>query len=111
MRTLLYKLAHRLIGSAASPSYAFSERFHLHLSILKELQLYDEAHKLLETTMGQKICAVSLACDEIRREIWRLEGLTLEEGDRAAQRIRDDEYAPLPIDVRNQVSVLNTITQ
>ncbi|KAG9318673.1 N-acetyltransferase B complex non catalytic subunit-domain-containing protein [Chiua virens] len=89
MRTLLYKLAHRLVTSSPSPSYLTADRFHMHISILKELQLYDEANTLLESDIGKTICSTSLACDQTRREIWRGRGLFKEEGERARQKISD----------------------
>ena len=87
MRTLLYKLAHRLVTSSPSPSYLTADRFHVHISILSELELYDEANTLLESDVGKTICSTSLACDQIRREIWRGRGLFREEGERAQQKI------------------------
>ncbi|KAG6810186.1 hypothetical protein H0H92_012950 [Tricholoma furcatifolium] len=91
MRTILYKLAHRIITSSPTPSYQNSDRFHLHLSILRELKLYDEAHKLLDSDIGKAICLTSLSCNEIRRDIWRLRGMTKEEGDLATSRIVDSK--------------------
>lgn len=89
MRTLLYKLAHRLITSAPAPSYQNADRFHLHLSILRELELFDEAHKLLDTDIGKSISATSLSVNEIRRDIWRLRGMIKDEGKLAEARIID----------------------
>ncbi|KAF8077880.1 actin cytoskeleton organization protein [Lyophyllum atratum] len=89
MRTLLYKLAHRLITSSPTPSYQNTDRFHLHLSILRELELYDDAHKLLDSDIGRAICSTSLSCNEIRRDIWRLRGMIREEGKLAEARIID----------------------
>ncbi|EIW85127.1 actin cytoskeleton organization protein [Coniophora puteana RWD-64-598 SS2] len=83
MRTLLYKLAHRQVASSPSPSYLSAERFYLHLSILQELQLYDEANKLLESEIGKSICSTSLPCNYLRRQIWRARGLYKEEAERA----------------------------
>ena len=85
MRTLLYKLAHRLITSLAS--HLSPDRFHLHISILRELELYDEAHTLLDSEVGKQLCSTSLLCNEIRREIWRLKGLWKEEAALAEERI------------------------
>lgn len=87
MKSLLYKLAHRLVTSSPSPSYLTADRFHLHISILKELELYDEANTLLESDIGKTICSTSLACDQTRREIWQGRGLFRDEGERAQQRI------------------------
>ncbi|RDB21137.1 N-alpha-acetyltransferase 25, NatB auxiliary subunit [Hypsizygus marmoreus] len=89
MRTLLYKLAHRLTTSSPTPSYQNTDRFHLHLSILRELELYGDAHKLLDSDVGKAICATSLSCNELRRDIWRLRGLSKEEGELAEARIVD----------------------
>jgi N-terminal acetyltransferase B complex non-catalytic subunit len=87
MRSLLYKLAHRLVTSSPTPSYVSADRFHLHLTILRELHLFDEAEKLLQSDIGKIICANSLVCDEIRRQIWQIRGLWKEEGELGEQRI------------------------
>ncbi|KAJ7235444.1 actin cytoskeleton organization protein [Mycena haematopus] len=89
MRTLLYKLAHRLVTSSPTPSYVNADRFHLHLSILRELELFDEARTLLDSDIGKSICAASLSCNEIRRDIWRRQGLLEDEGTRAELRITE----------------------
>ncbi|KIJ16949.1 hypothetical protein PAXINDRAFT_168389 [Paxillus involutus ATCC 200175] len=91
MKTLLYKLAHRLVTSSPSPSYLSADRFHMHISILKELKLYDEANTLLESEIGKTICSTSLACNQTRRDIWRERGLFKEEGTRAQQKITDGD--------------------
>ena len=64
----------------------------MHLWILKELQLWDDATKLLSSDIGQAICNTSLTCDELRRDIWKLKGDAKEEGERAQNKIRDKEY-------------------
>ncbi|KAJ7685258.1 actin cytoskeleton organization protein [Mycena polygramma] len=87
MRTLLYKLAHRLVTSSPTPSYVNADRFHLHLSILRELELFDEARTLLESDIGRSICSASLSCNELRRDIWRLQGLLEDEGSKAELRL------------------------
>ncbi|KAJ7449885.1 actin cytoskeleton organization protein [Mycena latifolia] len=89
MRSLLYKLAHRLVTSSPTPSYVNADRFHLHLSILRELELFDEARTLLESDIGKSICAASLSCNELRRDIWRLQGLLEDEGMKAELRITE----------------------
>ncbi|KAH0827176.1 N-acetyltransferase B complex non catalytic subunit-domain-containing protein [Lanmaoa asiatica] len=92
MKTLLYKLAHRLVTSSPTPSYLTADRFHMHISILKELELYDEANTLLESDIGKTICSTSLACDQTRREIWRGRGLFREEGEHAQQKISNGDH-------------------
>lgn len=87
MRGLLYKLAHRLISSSSSPTHLSSDRFHLHISILRELELYDEAYALLDSDIGKQICSTNLLCNEVRRDIWRLKGLFKEEGAMAERKI------------------------
>ncbi|KAG6336410.1 hypothetical protein ID866_2683 [Astraeus odoratus] len=91
MRTLLYKLAHRLVTSSPTPSYLSADRFHMHLSILKELALYDEANTLLESDVGKAICSTSLACSQTRRDIRRKQGSFTEEGARAQERIAEGD--------------------
>ena len=89
MRPILFKLAHRLITSSPTPSYVNADRFHLHLFLLRELELYDEAEQLLDSDIGKSICATSLSCDEIRRDIWHRQGRTQQESDRAERLIVD----------------------
>lgn len=92
MRSILYKLAHRLINTSPSPSYQSADRFNLHLSILRELGLLDEAHKLLDSDVGRSICATNLSCNEIRRDIWKLQGLTIDEGNHAENLITEKKF-------------------
>ncbi|KAF7304820.1 Actin cytoskeleton organization protein [Mycena kentingensis (nom. inval.)] len=89
MRTLLFKLAHRLVTSSPTPAYFSADRFHLHLLILRELGLFDEARKLLESDVGRSLCNASLACNEVRRDLWRQNGLYEEEGAKAEVRIME----------------------
>ncbi|THG98979.1 hypothetical protein EW026_g3303 [Hermanssonia centrifuga] len=92
LRPVLYKLAHRLITTSEVPSFYSPDRFYVHILILKELGLYEEAAALLESEKGKDICGRSLICDELRREIWVLKGSVKEEGQRAQDRIlkKDD---------------------
>ncbi|KAI0726631.1 actin cytoskeleton organization protein [Fomitopsis betulina] len=87
IRPVLLKLAHRLISSSTTPSFYNADRFYLHLLILRDLELYDEAYELLNNDIGKTICSSSLTCDEIRRDIWRQRGLVKEEGERAKAQI------------------------
>lgn len=89
MRPILFKLSHRLLSSAIVPSHLSADRFYLHLNILKELELWDEAHKLLIVAPGQAICETSLIVDEIRREVWKHKGLWEEEKQIAQRRITE----------------------
>lgn len=88
---MLYKLAHRLIASSSSPSYHSADRFYVHLTILKELELWDEATTLLSSEIGVAISNTSLTVDELRREIWKLKGSLKEEGERARSKILEKE--------------------
>lgn len=87
MRPVLFKLSHRLLSSAIIPSHLSADRFYLHLSILKELELWDDAHQLLATAPGKAICDTSLIVDQIRREVWKHKGLWEEEKQMAQRRI------------------------
>ncbi|KAK7054789.1 mitochondrial distribution and morphology [Paramarasmius palmivorus] len=89
MKTILYKLAHRLITSSPRPSTLHPDRFYLHLKILRELGLYDEAATLLDSDAGRLYCATNLSCNELRRDIAKDRGLLKEEGERAEGLIRD----------------------
>jgi len=87
MRPILYKLAHRLIASSPTPSYVSADRFHLHLFILRELELWDEADKLLDSEVGRSICLTNLSCNALRREIWHKQGRLQQEGELAEKRV------------------------
>ncbi len=75
------------MSSSQTPSYYHADRFHLHVTVLKQLGLYDEAYELVESETGNIVCSSSLVCEELRREIWKLKGLTKEAGERAEKRI------------------------
>lgn len=90
MRSLLYKLAHRLITSSNTP-YLNADRFYLHLSILRELESWDETQKLIDSEIGKIICDTNLLCNEIRRDIWKRRGLIKEEGEHAEKRITEQK--------------------
>lgn len=87
LKALLFKLAHRLIASSPTPPYQHPERFHLHLTLVRELELWEEADKLLTSNIGKDICSTSLACEELRRDIWQRRGLWVDDGDIAKDRI------------------------
>jgi N-terminal acetyltransferase B complex non-catalytic subunit len=91
MRTLLFKLAHRLLESSTTPSYLSSERFCLHLSVLRELGMYEEAEKYFDGEVGKIICSASLVCNQMRRDIWKLQSRALDEGRRAELRISEKD--------------------
>lgn len=89
MRPILFKLSHRLLSSAVIPSHLSADRFYLHLSILKELELWDDAYQLLITEAGKAICETSLIVDKIRREVWKQKSLWEEEKQIAQGRITE----------------------
>jgi N-terminal acetyltransferase B complex non-catalytic subunit len=89
MRPILIQLSHRLVTSSPTPSYIHPERFHLHLSILLDLELWDEADKLIDSDVGKSICATSLCCNEVRRAIWSAQSRQQQEGERAEKVIVD----------------------
>ena len=87
MRPILYRLAHRMIESCGTPSYINTDRFYLHLSVLRELKLYDDAQKLFNSEVGKIICANSLVVDEMRRQMWKEQGLYSQEEEHAKEQI------------------------
>lgn len=89
MRTVLFRLSHRLLASTVSPSYILADRFYLHLTVLRELGLWDEAYTLLDTDLAKAICDTSLICDEVRREIWANKGMQKQEGEKARRQISE----------------------
>ncbi|KAF8625781.1 hypothetical protein AX15_005171 [Amanita polypyramis BW_CC] len=91
MRSLLYKLAHRLLESSSTPSFLSAERFCLHLSVLRELLMLEEAQKLVDSDIGKTICSASLVCNQIRRDIWKLQGRTIDEGELAESKILEGD--------------------
>lgn len=91
MRTVLHKLAHRLLGGVEVPPYASADRLYLHLSVLRANGLLDEAAALLNTDEGRAISRTNLIVDELRREIVRERDDFEEEGDRARARIVEEK--------------------
>lgn len=70
-----------------------ADRLWLHLTVLKDLELWDEVDALLENKYGKIICSSSLVCDEVRREIAHTRGQWVEEGTRAEAQILEHRYA------------------
>jgi hypothetical protein len=89
MRPVLLKLAHRLLTSTNLG--ITTERFHLHLTVLKELELWEEADILINSEAGKLLCPSMLACEELRREIVRARGSWQPEGDLARARILENK--------------------
>lgn len=71
-----------------------ADRFYVHLMVLRELELYDEAIELLSSDIGQHTCRTNLTIDELRREFSKLKGAVKEEGQRAQHLIHERECAP-----------------
>ncbi|KZS91044.1 TPR-like protein [Sistotremastrum niveocremeum HHB9708] len=69
MRPILLKLALRLIESSGSPSIASPDRFYLNLTVLRDLERYEEALNLLEGDVGKHLCDTSLVLEELRHEL------------------------------------------
>lgn len=65
------------------------DRLYLHVSILRQLELYEDARTLLESEQGKVLCSRSLACDELRRDIYKTTGWMKEEGVKAQERIEN----------------------
>lgn len=93
MRDILLKLAHRLIVASWKQVEVHPDRLFLHTTILQRLGLYKDARELLETESGRFLCARSLSCDYLRREIMKVGGWQKEEGAIAEQRIIEKRSA------------------
>jgi hypothetical protein len=93
MRPVLLKLAHRFLTSGDLGITA--ERFYLHLSVLKELQSWDEADTLINSEAGKVFCNAMLACDELRRETVRARGAWQQEAVVARERILEKKSVNL----------------
>jgi N-terminal acetyltransferase B complex non-catalytic subunit len=87
MRDILLKLAQRLITACWKQVEVHPDRLHLHISILQQLGLYEDARELLDTESGRFLCARNLSCDHLRREVMKAGGWQMEEGGIAEQRI------------------------
>ena len=96
MAPILFKLAHRLLGSSTLPSHVNADRFYIHLTILRALGQLDEANALLDSEEGRAIVRTNLIVDELRREIVKQSGRWKEEGERALKKLVDDKYANVP---------------
>jgi N-terminal acetyltransferase B complex non-catalytic subunit len=90
MRPILLKLAHRLLNGKQFRDFCNNpDRFHLWLTVLVELELWEEADTLLNDELGKLFCNASLSCNELRREVMQKRGLWEEEGQRARERIQE----------------------
>lgn len=92
MQSILFKLAHRLLTASPNLSFMTADRLYFHLSVLKELELWEEVDALMESKVGKMISSTSLVCEEIRREIAQARGLWVEEGERAKEQILDKRF-------------------
>jgi hypothetical protein len=90
MRSVLYKLAHRLLTSTSAPNLS-ADRLYLHLEVFRELGLTQEAVTLVDSEVGRNICATSLSCNELRREICRTGGMLKEEGEQSERLIAEKQ--------------------
>ena len=95
MRDILLKLAHRLITASWKQVEVHPDRLYLHISILQQLGLYEEARELLDTESGRFLCARNLSCDHLRREIMKAGSWQTEEGGIAEQRVVEKRSAIL----------------
>lgn len=121
MRPILHKLAHRVLNtskpSSEAPDAAAKEtegntekpeasepqepavkqvhstpdKLHVALSVLRSVELFDEAAALLETTLGKDMARTNLTLDEVRRAIVTERGTDAirAEAERAKERIQD----------------------
>jgi N-terminal acetyltransferase B complex non-catalytic subunit len=92
MRSMLYELARRVLATNSALSFMSADRFYLHLTVLRELKMWEEAQSMLDTEQGQNICNTSLHCDALRREVAQERGLWVQEGELAKQRISETRY-------------------
>ncbi len=121
MRPILHKLAHRILNTskpsteapdstakiseatlehpegseAQEPSvkqvHSTPDKLHVALSVLRSVELYDEAAALLETTSGKAMARTNLTLDEVRRAIVTERGTDAvrAEAARATEKIQD----------------------
>jgi len=92
VRVILFKLAHRIVTSVWKPTELNADRLYVYITILRALELWDDARALLESEQGKSICSRNLTCDEIRRDIWRINGWLTEEAHIAEQRIVEQAF-------------------
>jgi N-terminal acetyltransferase B complex non-catalytic subunit len=90
MRPILLKLAHRLLTSLPPQIIlTTADRFYLYLTVLIELELWEDADGLINDNIGTVVCSSSLACNELRRQMVQKRGLWEQEGKRARELIQE----------------------
>ncbi|EPQ58725.1 hypothetical protein GLOTRDRAFT_13884, partial [Gloeophyllum trabeum ATCC 11539] len=89
MKGLLHKLAHSKLMTSPTPAYVMPDRLYLHLTVLRELGMFDDAQKVLDHETGRNMYNASLVVDELRRELWRLSGRWTQERELAEHRITE----------------------
>ncbi|KAG8985282.1 hypothetical protein FRB90_004840, partial [Tulasnella sp. 427] len=84
---ILLNLALRMITTSPIPSFVSPDHFYLHLTILKTLDKLDEAHELIQSDRGKRLCDTSLVVDELRRDIFKAKGACREEAILCGERL------------------------
>ncbi|KLO04672.1 actin cytoskeleton organization protein [Schizopora paradoxa] len=124
MRSILHKLAHRILNTSKPTSetpdpaakdaegsseqsgsaeaqetatvnqvHSSPDKLHVALSVLRSVELFDEAAALLETTSGKAMARTNLTLDEVRRAIVTERGTEAirEESKRAMEKIQEGD--------------------
>lgn len=76
---ILLKLALRLISTSPTPSTVSTERFYLHLCLLRDTEQYDEALRLLDSDIARALCDTSLQLEDLRHTLSMAAGKKEEE--------------------------------
>lgn len=84
---ILLSLALRMVTTSPIPSHVTPDHFYLHLTILKSLDMIEEAYELVQSEKGKRLCELSLVVEELRREIFQAKGACREEAVVSGQKL------------------------
>ena len=84
---ILLTLALRMIATSPVPSFVSPDHFYLHLTILKSLDMIEQAYDLVQTDRGKRLCETSLVVDELRRDIFQAKNACREEAILCGERL------------------------
>lgn len=85
---ILLTLALRMMSTSPVPSFVTPDHFYLHLTILKSLDMIDQAYELVTSDRGKRLCDTSLVVEELRRDIFRAKNACREEAILSGERLK-----------------------
>ncbi|KAG8902855.1 hypothetical protein FRB99_004017 [Tulasnella sp. 403] len=84
---MLLTLALKLVASSPVPTFVSPDHLYLHLTILRSLDMIDQAYELIQSDRGKRLCETSLVVEELRKDIFQAKGTCREEASLCFERL------------------------